>query len=232
MNKYIELALATEVLQLVSRNKSSSNFATYIQTKDGIKDNGAVNCVELIKEIMDSGLSPITVIDTGYEKRPLIFHVFSNSSNTEIIEIFTESLKKEHLENLDQSTLRKMYNSISVDDYAGVSGKLLKKYFELGFDFEQGTFGEHLKAEDNNKNFFEICINYKPNFRFDFKYKEFYLDEIVKERLDCMKLSDPDYKETEEMMVFLKKAREVLTLKRNLEEDLFANTNKSIRHKL
>lgn len=232
MNKYIELALATEVLQLVSKNRSSSNFTTYIQTKNGIKDDGLVNCVELIKEIMNSGVSPLTVIDNGYEKRPLIFHVFSNSSNTEIIEIFIESLKKEHLENLDQSTLRKMYNSISVDDYGGVSGKLLKKYFELGFDFEQGTFGEEFKAESNNKDFFEICINYKPDFKFDFKYKGFYLDELVKEQLDCIKPSNPEYKEKEQMMLFLKKSREVLTLKRNLEEDLSANTNKSSKYKL
>ena len=232
MNKNIELALATQVYQLVSANKSSFTYPTYTQTKDGIKEDGSINCVELIKEIMNSGVSPITVLDLSYEKRPLIFHVFSNTGNTEILEIFIDSLKKEHIDNLDQPTLRKMYNSISVDDYAGASGKLLRKYFELGFDFQQGTFGEEFKAESGNKEFFEICMLYKKDFKFDFKYKEYYLDELVKEDLDCLKPSDPEYKTKENLMMFLKKAREVYALKNSLEEDLPANTSKSNKPKI
>lgn len=232
MNKHIELALATQVYQLVSANKSSATYPTYTQTKDGIKEDGAINCVELIKEIMNSGISPITVIDASYEKRPLIFHVFSNTSNTEILEIFIDSLKKEHLINLDQSTIKKMYNSLNVDDYAGVSGKYLRKIFELGFDFEQGTFSEDYKVENGNQEFFELCIIYKPNFKFDFKYKEYYLDELAKEDLECLKPSDPEYKRKENLMMFLKKAREVYSLKNSLEEDLPANTNKSSKHKI
>jgi hypothetical protein len=232
MNKNIELALATQVYQLVSANKASTTYPTYTQTKDGIKEDGSVNCVELIKEIMNSGVSPITVLDLSYEKRPLIFHVFSNTAHTKILEIFIDALQKEHLDNLDQSTLKKMYNSINVDDYAGVSGKLLRKYFELGFDFEQGTFSEDYKAEGGNQEFFEICMHYKKDFKFDFKYKEYYLDELVKEDLECLKPSDPEYKTKENLMIFLKKAREVYGLRDSLEEDLPANTSKSNKYKI
>lgn len=232
MNKHIEIALATQVYQLVSANKSSPIYSTYIQTKDGIKDDGSIKGVDLIKEIMNSGVSPLTVVDGSCGKKALILHVFNNTSNTDILEIFLDSLNKEHLENLDQSTIKKMYNSISVDDYSGISGRYLRKIFELGFDFEQGTFSEHHKAENGNQEFFEICMLYKKDFRFDFKYKEYYLDELVKEDLDCLKPTDYEYKTKENLMIFLKKAREVYSLKKSLEEDLPANTNKSTKNKL
>jgi hypothetical protein len=232
MDKYIEIALAKQIYALVINHKASDNYLTYIQTKNGIKDDESINRIELIKKMMSLGVSPITVLDAGYEKRPLIWHVFSDTRNSEIIELFIDSLKKEHLDSLDQSTIKKMYNSISVDDYAGVSSKYLKKIFEIGFDFEQGTFGEAHQAESGNQEFFEICMIYKKNFRFDFKYQEYYLDEVVKEELDCLRLSDPEYKTKENLMIFLKKAREVYTLKNNLEEDLPANTGKSNKHKI
>jgi hypothetical protein len=234
MDKYIEIALAKQVYDLIINQKyKSSEYPLYIQTKDGIKENDSINRIELIKKLMDVGISPIVILDdVGYEKRPLIWHVFADTRNTEIIELFIDSLKKEHVDNLDQLTLKKMYNTISIDDYAKVSNKFLKKIFELGFDFKQGTFSEAHHAESGNQDFFEICLIYKKDFRLDFKYKEYYLDEIVKEEIDCLSPSDSEYKTKENLMIFLKKAREVYALKNNLEKDLPENTSKSNKNKI
>jgi hypothetical protein len=221
MNKHIEHALANQVYSIIMSMRKEPSIVISEYRKDGIHDIDSISSIDLIKEFMNDGVSPLSVIRVFNEPKPLIAHVFAATANEDVLNIFINALKKEDIQILDQKTISKMYHELERDFSSSVQSRFLKKAFELGFDFVQGTFHEVRKAENGDQEFFEICLAYKSDFKLDFKYEnDLYLDEIVKADLDSMGNQNPDYKQKENLFIFLKKAREVYTLKTSLAEEL------------
>ncbi len=216
MNKRIQHLLALNVIEL-SKGTHNEHVVHNIE-KGKITEEEAVSHIQMIKDIIDSGVSIITPVEYKDKVSILMNHVFFNDNSKNIVEFFTSKLTKEDVSNLTSDMVRDIYES------SDNNIKLLDKFFQLGFYFKQGEFNEIDKAISGDIEFFELCMQVKTDFKFSYKYEDdLSLDQILSEDIEYVKNSnyqDNKLQKRESLLSFLKKAREVEELKDNLENQL------------
>jgi len=230
MNRLIEFSLAQQVIQIASQSTTIKNYSIYDVEDKKILKRDTFTGFDIIKEIMESGLSPVAVVEYKEKVATVIEHIFENAYDSEVKNYFISVLTKNDVSKLTQKAVQNLY------DYSNNDIGLLETLFKLGFDFKQGSFNEVEKALDGDLSFFEFCLTNKPDFKFSFLYKgglnneRMFLDEILKEDIDYCKnnnIAINNYlsKKRENLFVFLKKTRESEELRNKLQTEL---VNRSI----
>jgi hypothetical protein len=227
MDKQLQHLLALNVIEL---SNGKHNDQVIYDIKNGkFTDEEAVSNFDMIKKIIDSGVSVITPIDYKDKLSTLMDHVLFNDNSNEMVEYFASKLTKEDISKLSTDMMRDIYEASSNNS------SLLERFFKLDFDFQQGKFNEVDRAMSGNIEFFELCMQMKPDFKFSFKYEDgLTLDEILFEDIESCKNSnyqDPSLKKRECLLLFLKKARESEELKDNLESQLPNSTKNNYQPK-
>jgi hypothetical protein len=228
MNKLMELVLAKEVAEIAERSSKNKDYVVYELSNKLISEEGAYSGIEIIREIMSQGVSPLVVINYNNKIGTLFEHICKSSKSESTIDYFLSLIKKEDVERLSSSMVDKIFELS--EDYT--NSKLMESFFKLGFNFQQGTLNEIDKALVGNINFFEICMEYKKDFKFSFKYPQENnrcLDEILAEDIDyCKKNGISEFTGLREgLLIFLTKARQKEELKNSLENNLIINLNSS-----
>ncbi len=224
----MELVLAKEVAEIAEKSGKDKEYVVYDLSNKSISEEGAYSGIEIIREIMSQGLSPLVVINYNNKIGTLFEHICKNSKNESTIDYFLSLIKREDVEKLSSVMVDKIFELS--EDYS--NSKLMESFFKLGFNFQQGKFNEIDKALSGNINFFEICMDYKKDFKFSFKYPQEdnkCLDEILAEDIDyCKKNGISDLSGLRDgLLVFLIKARQKEELKDSLQNNLMINLNSS-----
>jgi hypothetical protein len=223
MNKLIELSLAKEIIELSSKNTTSKEYVIRHIEKGNIIEDDAVSGLSIIKELMGAGVSPIVPIEYKDKIASLLEHVADNAYDQSVTLYIIDNLTKDDFNKLSPSTIENIYSATDSNC------EILEKFFNLGFDFKQGEFNEVDKALNSDIGFFELCLRFKTNFKFNHKYDDLFLDEHITEDLEYMKKNNSSYfsantlKSQEGLILFLKKARETEELKDNLSTELKHN---------
>lgn len=228
MNKLIELALAREVIYMSQKSGKWKDNVIYSLNNGEPKEEAAYSGLEMIETIMKEGVSPIVVVEYQDKAKTLLEHVVENASDNKTINYFIDLMKSEHLSQLNIDTINRIYNFEQ-------DSTTLEKFFKLGFDFKQGTFEELDKALSGDISFFELCMNYKSDFKFSFKYSDgMTLDQLLEEDIEYLKKNGnrDDISKQENLLCFLKKAREVEELKDGLETSLEIKSSSKNSYKI
>jgi len=204
------------------------NETIYELKRGKIVEKGLVNTFNLLENLLKNKLSLLISFEIKeYASEPYTFmeHLIRLDGSPKLIQLICSNLTKEDVSQLNSEIVNRCYS------HSENSIPLLEKLFQLGFDFEQGKFDEVNKAIQGDIEFFELCHQIKPNFKFGFKYDEnATLDEILKDEVEYEK-SNHGYpeiiKKKESLCAFLKKAREVEELKENLNQNLTTNSSTS-----
>ncbi|NCQ52292.1 hypothetical protein GW796_10505 [archaeon] len=231
MNKIIEYALAKQVIEFSSKNIIQNDYILTECQNNKFIDVSAFSGLAAIKEIMNIGISPIMTINYIGKDAFLINHVFERAKDVDsIVPYFLSLLTKDDVKSISTKMADNLYEQTNQNPL------VMERLFNLGFDFEQGTLNEIDKALNCDLAFFELCLTFKPDFKFNFKYNELYLDEHLMEDTNSLKNLGKDYatyiSKNEILIDFLKKARDRELLKDALDIGLTINTVKKSINKI
>lgn len=232
MNKLIELALAKEIIELSSKNTTSKEYVIRHMDKGNVIEDDAVTGISMIKELLGAGVSPIVVIEYKDKIASLLEHVAENAYDQSTTLFIINQLTSQDFKNLNLKQIESIYSS------SDNNPEIIEKFFNLGFDFKQGEFNEVDKALNFDLSFFEVCLQFKPDFKFNFKYDNLFLDEHLVEDMEYMKNNNSSFytqssiKKQEGLLAFLVKARETEALKDKLTSELPTKEQKSVNYKI
>lgn len=228
MNKLIILALSQQIINYTKSKDKTYILSTFFEKK--IIEEELVYKRSIIQEILDLGISPLTVVEDNGKNALLLEHVAEYDFSLEILNLLINKLTKEEVKQLTPKIINNIYEKT---DY---NIKILEFFFENGFDFQQGEFNEVDKVLNTDIGFFELCLKYKKDFSFLYLYEDNYsLDQILAEDIKDIKKTqqshNPIYlqqnKDRESLLFFLNQVKKIEQLKNDLSDNLLGKEQES-----
>lgn len=230
MNKEIQTLVA---LQLISKDE---DVTTHEYIKNKIVETKVFNKLELLKIAIKEGLDIMIPLDEEQLGSNISYSMGTDGKITfvekmmdshgnikNLVDFLADSIKKEDLKKAHPKFMSNIYNVFQDN---GIS---MKKMFELGFEFKQGSFDEENKAASGDLDFFECCCFYQKDFDFKYKYSgDYTLKDSIEDSIKYKKENNLNTSKEENLLNFIEK----VIIKQNFESKKVESSFKEIKVKL